>query len=110
MVTLKSALCTMERLLLPGFLFCFEFIFLVLFGLLVRYDERGSPDVELAKARQLAEAGDQTDFVRELASTLSTTKTYPCEPLIHLQLGELQRCSSYMVFGELSIQCSQWPP
>lgn len=79
MVTLKSALMTMERLLLPGFLICFETIFLVLFGLLVRYDDRGSPDAELAKARQLAEAGDRTDFVRELESTLSTTKTYPCK-------------------------------
>lgn len=79
MVTLKEAMAKVERLLLPGFLFCFEFIFLVVFGLLVRYDDNGSPDVELAKARELAEAGDDSVFIRELGSSLSTTKTYPCE-------------------------------
>lgn len=68
-----------EQFLLPGFLFCFEFIFLVVYGLLVRYDESGSPDVELATARTLAEAGDSTNFVRELESSLSTIRTYPCE-------------------------------
>lgn len=75
----RAAMASVERFLLPGFLFCFEFIFLVVYGLLVRYDDNGSPDVELAKARELAEAGETRGFVRELESSLSTAKTYPCE-------------------------------
>ncbi len=69
----------MEKLLLPGFLFCFEFIFLVVFGLLVRYDERGSPGAELPQATAFQQSGQQGDYVRQLASTLSTTKTYTCK-------------------------------
>lgn len=75
----RKMVATVEKYLLPLFLFCFEFIFLVVFGLLVRYDEGGSPDVELAKAREFAAAGNSEDFVRELESSLSITKTYPCE-------------------------------
>lgn len=79
---LKQFLAKMEKLLLPGFLFCFEFVFLVLFGLLVRYDTAGSPDAELEKALALMRAGrtpSPEELLRELESTLSTTKTYPCE-------------------------------
>ena len=79
MIDWRKTIAMVEKYLLPAFLFCFEFIFLVVYGLLVRYDEAGSPDVELAKAKEFATAGDSGDFVRELESSLSTTKTYPCE-------------------------------
>ena len=73
----------MEKLLFPGFLLGFEIIFLVLFGLLVTYDDRGAPDQELRQARASASAGNSDDFIRELESSLSTTKTYPCESKRH---------------------------
>ena len=68
----------LEKYLFPGFLFFFEVIFLVIFGLLVKYDARGAPDAE----REAAEAFDSNDsarFIRELESSLSTTKVYPCK-------------------------------
>ena len=76
MVTLTK----MEKLLFPGFLFIFEVVFLVLFGFLVRYDERGAPDTHLETAIRIAEStNDSSAYVRELVSSLSTTKTYPCK-------------------------------
>ena len=69
----------MERLLFPGFLLFFEIIFLVLFGLLVEYDESGSPEHDLTEARKSAEVGDSSNLIRNLESSLGTTKTYPCK-------------------------------
>ncbi len=71
----KITMASLEKLLFPGFLIFFEAIILVLFGLLVDYDESGSPDQEILVARNHT-AGD---YVRELESTLSTTKTYSCK-------------------------------
>lgn len=76
---LKCSWSLMEKLLFPLFLFCFEFIFLVIFGLLVEYDDAGAPDQELAAALRAANSGDTGGFVLDLESSLSTTKTYPCE-------------------------------
>lgn len=69
----------MEKLLFPAFLLLFEVIFLVVFGLLVEYDERGSPDHEIEEARLAAGQGDSDRFIRELESSLSITKSYPCK-------------------------------
>ncbi len=77
-----TIMAKLEKYLFPGFLFFFEVVFLVLFGLLVKYDERGAPDAELAAAARFVEnngGGNSEGFVRELKSTLSTTKVYPCE-------------------------------
>ena len=80
---LMAIMAKLEKYLFPGFLFFFEVVFLVLFGLLVKYDERGAPDHERAAAEAFAEENGGTDgFVRELESTLSTTKVYPCELLV----------------------------
>ena len=35
------ALTKLEKLMFPGFLLAFEVVFLILFGLLVRYDDNG---------------------------------------------------------------------
>jgi len=74
-----SVVAAMERLLFPGFLFFFEVVFLVLFGLLVEYDERGSPEHDLRAARLAAESNDTDSLIRNLESSLGTTKTYPCK-------------------------------
>lgn len=68
----------MERLLFPAFLFSFEVVFLVIFGLLIVYDEEGAPEHQLSMARLSAEDGDPDELVRNLQSSLGTTKTYPC--------------------------------
>ena len=73
-----------EKLMFPLFLFVFEIIFLILYGLLVRYDDGGSPHHDLTLLREhLATGGDSDELIRSLVSTLSTTKTYPCKFLIH---------------------------
>ena len=72
------SLAAMERLLFPAFLFFFEVVFLVIFGLLVVYDEEGAPEHELSMARLSTEAGNPDELVRNLLSSLGTTKTYPC--------------------------------
>jgi len=69
----------MERLLFPGFLLFFEIIFLVLYGFLVEYDNSGLPEHDLSEARKSAEAGDSGSLIRNLESSLATTKTYPCK-------------------------------
>ena len=72
-------LANMKKLVFPGFLFLFEVVFLVIFGLLVQYDEPGSPDHHIGDARRSLAQGDSDRFIRELESSLSTTKTYPCK-------------------------------
>ena len=64
----------MERLLFPAFLFFFEVLFLVIFGLLVEYDAGGAPEHALGDAVD----GDPEMLIRNLESSLATTKTYPC--------------------------------
>ncbi len=73
-------LSSLEKLIFPLFLFVFEAIFLVIYGLLVRYDEAGAPHQDLVAARQHTETGGTADeFTRNLQSSLSITKTYPCK-------------------------------
>lgn len=78
MQQIRKHLPMMEKLLFPGFLFLFEVVFLVLFGLLVEYDERGAPHPPL----EPAEHDDPARLIRELQSSLGTTKVYPCELLV----------------------------
>lgn len=78
------ALSQYEKLLFPGFLLAFQVAFLILFGLLVRYDETGAGaegDAELASvglANNLS-GGSPSDVVLKLASTKRITKSYPSE-------------------------------
>lgn len=66
------------KLVFPLFLFLFELVFVLLYGLLVRYDDGGIPHHDLEDLTEhLAAGGTSEQFVRSLASTLSTTKTYP---------------------------------
>ncbi len=58
------AFTKLEKLMFPGFLMAFEVVFLILYALLVRYDDRGAADLPVAE--------NQT-------SQASTIKTYPCE-------------------------------
>jgi len=62
------ALAKREKLLFPGFLLAFEVIFLILFGLLVRYDDNGGPLI----------ANGST--ISQLSSQQNTIKVYPCKP------------------------------
>ena len=62
-------LTRMEKMLFPCFLLVFEVVFLVLYGLLVKYDELGQPVV-----------GNKTASEGQLsAPALSVVSTYPCE-------------------------------
>lgn len=79
----------------PLFLFVFEVIFLVIYGLLVRYDEAGAPHHDLAAVTQHTEAGGTADeFARNLDSSISTTKTYPCEQTCTLHVLECSQLST----------------
>lgn len=75
----KNFIATMEKLLFPGFLLFAEVIFLVVFGLLVEYDGRGDTDPVLDLARATSNSDHPERLIRELDSSLSITKTYPCE-------------------------------
>lgn len=59
------ALTKLEKLMFPGFLLAFEVVFLILFGLLVRYDDNG---------------GSVTDGSTAELSQQNTIKVYPCKP------------------------------
>ena len=79
------ALTRLEKLLFPGFLLLVEIIFFIIYGLLVEYDEGGSPGHEYEVALSLANTSDginiqrAQDYLLQLQSTRSTTKLYPCE-------------------------------
>lgn len=68
-------LTKLERLMFPGFLLVFQVVFLILFGLLVEYDETGSPTPSegLASASAVTQQG--------------TIKVYPCKLADFLQNG-----------------------
>jgi len=73
-------LSSVEKLVFPVFLFIFEIVFLILYGLLVRYDDAGSPHTDLTAAQENIDSGDTAEEnVRNLQSTIDTTKIYPCE-------------------------------
>lgn len=78
------ALTKYEKLLFPGFLLAFQVAFLILFGLLVQYDETGAGaagDTELTSvglANNLS--GDsRSDVALKLTSAKKITKFYPSE-------------------------------
>ena len=75
----KMRLSRAEKLIFPLFLFIFEVVFLILYGLLVRYDDAGAPHGDVALAAAAEHQGTSDEFLRALQSSLSTTKTYPCE-------------------------------
>ena len=102
-VMLMAMMAKLEKYLFPGFLFFFEVVFLVVFGLLVKYDERRAPDAELAAAQRFAldNGGSSAGFIRKLESTLSTTKVYPCE-FVHCHLT----CS----YISTVFACCNWQP
>ena len=54
-----------EKLLLPAFLLVFQGIFIILYGLLVRYDDTGKPHT------------DNITFENGLESSRATLKVYP---------------------------------
>ena len=60
----------MEKMLFPCFLLIFEVVFLVLFGLLVKYDELGQPVLELHSSN-----GNSTGQLS--APGVSIVSTYP---------------------------------
>ena len=66
----------------PGVLLVFELVILILFGLLVEYDEGGQAEHEETVARLLANKTNSSngdDVILQLDSTRSTTKVYPCK-------------------------------
>mgnify|MGYP003457620212 CR=1 FL=1 len=85
------ALSQYEKLLFPGVLLAFQVAFLILFGLLVQYDETGAGetgDAELVKvglANNLS-GGSRSDITLQLASTKRITKSYASECLTALPL------------------------
>lgn len=61
----------LEKMLLPLFLAVFEVIFIILYGLLVRYDDTGAPHTE-------NDTNTLSD-ISELVSSRSSLKLYPCK-------------------------------
>lgn len=75
-----------KKLFFPGLLLTFELLILVLFALLVEYDEGGQPGHEAEVAAQLANGStgkEADDYLLQLQSTISTTKVYPCTCAVH---------------------------
>ena len=62
-------LTRLEKLMFPGFLLVFQVVFLILFGLLVEYDDTGSSIATPSKGFVNASAGSQRN----------TTQVYPCK-------------------------------
>ena len=78
------ALSQYEKLLFPGFLLAFQIAFLIIFGLLVEYDEEGAGaagDEELAKVAKAnnLSGGSPSDVTLELKSAKNINKFYPSE-------------------------------
>ena len=66
-----AVLTRMEKMLFPCFLLIFEVVFLVLFGLLVKYDELGEPVLN-SNSTAAAHAEGQLS-----APGISVVSTYP---------------------------------
>ena len=67
-----AILTRMEKMLFPCFLFVFEVVFLVLYGLLVRYDELGNPrpvNATTAHASETAGHSIVSTYPRELGAS-----------------------------------------
>lgn len=65
-----------EKYLLPGFLFVFQTIFIILYGLLVRYDDTGAPHTNATRAKTIS----------DLDSSASTLKVYPFFQDVHVMI------------------------
>lgn len=76
---MAKAFPAFEKFLLPGFLFVFQTIFIILYGLLVRYDDTGAPITNVTGARTIS----------DLDSSASTLKVYPCKYLRTNNFAEL---------------------
>lgn len=66
----------LEKLLLPGFLCVFQLLFILLYGLLVRYDDTGAP------LHNVTGEGD----IPSLDSSTSTLKVYPLFQDVHVMI------------------------
>ena len=66
-LALTMKLSQLEKYLLPVFLLVFEVIFILLYGLLVRYDDTGAP----------LQPNSTDSVTRQLESSASTLKVYP---------------------------------
>lgn len=79
------ALSKIEKLIFPGTMLVVELILIVIFGLLVDYDDGGSPGHEYEVAIGLANRSGRLDtalaedYILRLESTKKATKVYPCE-------------------------------
>ena len=79
------ALTKLEKLLLPGVMLLVELILIVIFGLLVEYDDGGSAGHEYEVAVELANRSGHfdpvlaQDYILRLESTRTATKVYPCK-------------------------------
>ena len=67
------SLTKLEKLMFPSFLCVFQLVFIILYALLVRYDDTGKPHVDLEVS------GTTADYIRTLESYQSALKVYPCE-------------------------------
>ena len=67
----------MEKMLFPCFLFIFEVVFLVLYGVLVRYDELGTPLPARPANATTAHASEAAGQFSEPA--VAIVSTYPRE-------------------------------
>lgn len=73
-----------ERLLFPAFLLAFQIAFLILFGLLVEYDDSGAGQAGNTELLQVANVnnltgGNPSDVALKLKSAKEMTKFYPSE-------------------------------
>ena len=72
-----------KKLWFPGLLLAIELIIIVLFGLLVEYDDGGRAGHEEEIANEIANrtglSSAAEEFLLQLESTRSTTKVYPCK-------------------------------
>ncbi|CAI8034311.1 Ammonium transporter Rh type B-B [Geodia barretti] len=66
-----------SKMLLPGFLLVFQVIFIILYGLLVRYDDTGAP---------ITSNDTTVQDISELGSSRSALKVYPLFQDVHVMI------------------------
>ena len=70
-----AVLTRMEKMLFPGFLLIFEVVFLILYGVLVKYDEPASPVLATPTVGNTTSANGEGEHLS--SATVSVISTYP---------------------------------
>ena len=86
---------TLKKMVFPAFLLAFQVVFLIFFGVFVRYDNVSIPDGSVVPPTDSS--------VSPLRSTQSTAKTYPCEFMFKLRIVWIMYGYRYKVCSNVAL-------